>query len=71
MADYGSNTPLRIPRELTQRIHTAAKRLKISKQETMRLALAIGLEDLESIDYKVARIIMEAAKTEKAERAGS
>lgn len=63
--DYGTSTPIRISRELDSQASEASKRLKMSKQDVMRLAMAIGFEDLKSIDYKVAQAILAAANLAK------
>jgi len=54
--------PIRLPESLHERAKTAAARLHISNQDALRLALAIGLEDLERIDYQLARVVVDATK---------
>jgi predicted DNA-binding protein len=54
--------PIRLPESLHERAKIAATRLHMSDQDALRLALAIGLEDLECIDYQLARVVVDAAK---------
>ena len=56
--------PLVLPPELDEQIAIAAERLCMPKSEVMRMALAIGLEDLRRIDYKLAAAIVSAARQE-------
>lgn len=59
-----ASVPLRLPAQLQDKIATASGRLNMSKQEVMRLALEIGLEDLKRIDYDLAAAIADAARAE-------
>jgi predicted DNA-binding protein len=54
--------PIRLPESLHERAKMAAARLSMSDQDALRLALAIGLEDLERIDYQLARVVVDAVK---------
>lgn len=62
MKDYGPPTPLRLPRKLDDQIAHAAEMLGMSKQDTMRLAMSIGLEDLKRLDYNLAKALVSAAR---------
>jgi hypothetical protein len=54
--------PLAIDPELDATITEAAQKLGLPKSEVMRLALAIGLEDLRKIDFNLARLVSDAAR---------
>jgi predicted DNA-binding protein len=51
--------PIRIPPALLTKIEFVAKQMDRSKQEIMRLAMEIGLEDLKRCNYDLAGAIVE------------
>lgn len=59
----GKPVPIWMAPELEAQIVYAAKRLKMSKQDVMRLSMSIGLEHLRTIDYNVAAAVVAAAKS--------
>lgn len=52
--------PLRIPPELKAKVDEAARLMHAKPADVMRLALAIGLEDLARINHDVAGVISRA-----------
>ena len=53
--------PISIPNELLDKINHVAALMNRSKQEIMRLAMEIGLEDLKRCNYDLAGAIVEKA----------
>ena len=50
--------PLAIPNALDEQITEVAKKMDMSKQDLMRLAMRVGLDDLKAINYNVAGAIV-------------
>lgn len=55
------NVPIRIPERLMAKVVRAAELLDMKQQEVIRLAMEIGLEDLERIRHDPASAIVDAA----------
>lgn len=55
--------PLRMDPELAEKLDYASDKLHMKKAEVMRLALEVGLEDLASLNYQLARTLATAAIT--------
>lgn len=51
--------PIRMNESLLAQIDAAAEKLDISKQDTIRFLIRIGLEHLEAIKYKVPQAVLE------------
>jgi hypothetical protein len=54
--------PLSIDPALDALIREAMDRLRLPKAEVMRLAIAVGIESLRSVDFKLAKTIALAAR---------
>lgn len=68
--DNSVSWPIRMTSKLADKIESAARELKISKQDTARLALAIGLEDLKRCNYEVDSTVLDAIERAKLIDAG-
>jgi hypothetical protein len=55
-------TPIRLDSELLEKIEIASSELKMSKQETIRLSIKVGLEKLRRIKYDLAGAVIDAAE---------
>jgi predicted DNA-binding protein len=55
------SAPIRMSPELLEKVTEASKRTGLAQADILRLALAIGLEDLKKIDYNIAGSISDAA----------
>lgn len=62
MSASSKPTPIAIPNELHEMIEKASKLAGLSKQDTMRLAMRIGLADLERCNYDLAGAILDRAR---------
>lgn len=59
----GSAYPVRFTEETEIQIDMAARALGLAKQDIIRMACAIGLRQLASINYDIEGAVMERAKT--------
>lgn len=57
--------PLRLPPTLIQKIEHAAGQMKKSNQEVMRIAMTLGLLDLEQMDYDMEGVAWHALQGAK------
>lgn len=55
------SAPIRMSPELLEKVAEASRRTGLAQADILRLALAIGLEDLKKIDYKIEGAISDAA----------
>jgi hypothetical protein len=56
--NYSGGVPVRLPKELMDDAEEGSKKLDLSKQDTLKLACAIGLAHLKAIDYQVAEVVL-------------
>ena len=54
--------PIRIPKDLLDKIELAAKLTGLPKQDVMRLGMRIGVERLRRIDYNIESAILDASE---------
>lgn len=55
-------TTVKFPPETVAKINQASKLTGLPKQEIIRLATAIGLEDLRKVGFNLARVVSDAAE---------
>ena len=60
------SAPIRMSEELAEKVQEAARRTGLAQADILRMALAIGLEDLKRVDYDIPRLVSEAARPEAA-----
>lgn len=53
--------PIRLPADLLAEIERVSAITDISKQDIMRLAMRIGLSDMDAIEHDAAKLIQQAA----------
>jgi hypothetical protein len=70
MSASSKPTPIAIPNELHEMIEKASQLAGLSKQDTMRLAMRIGLADLKRCNYDIAGAIVDRAQASKEEDIG-
>ncbi|XHR29197.1 MAG: hypothetical protein ACFUZC_01250 [Chthoniobacteraceae bacterium] len=58
----GTPIPIRFSPEMEKKIEYASVRLGLAKQDIIRMACAIGLDHLKSIDYNLAEAVVEKAR---------
>lgn len=56
---YGTPTTIRFKDEIEKQIEVASKKLGLAKVDVIRLACAVGLEDLRRVNYDVAGAIVD------------
>lgn len=61
MSASSKPVPLALPHDLIAQIAFVAEQLGMSRQDTMRLSMRIGLEDLKRIDYRVDKSVVDSA----------
>jgi hypothetical protein len=59
---FHSPEPPRLEPELVENIAIASQKLNMSRQETLRLSIRVGLEKLRRINYDVAGSILSSAR---------
>lgn len=65
MSASSKPVPLAIPNELLARVEDVAHRMHRSKQDIMRMAMEVGLEDLKRINYDITAAIVDAVERTK------
>jgi hypothetical protein len=72
MSASSKPTPIAIPNDLAEKIEKVAGLVHLSKQDVMKLAMRIGLEDLKRCKYDIAAAIVDRAhKSEAPEKTAS
>ncbi len=61
MSASSKPTPIAIPNDLAEKIEKVAALVHLSKQDVMKLAMRIGLEDLKRCNYDIAAAIVDRA----------
>ena len=62
MSDPKTRTiPLRLSPETVDRIAEAARLTGLAQSDLMRLAMAIGIEDLKKVNFDLAKLVSDAA----------
>ena len=64
-------TPIRIPVKLLREIDAASSEIEMSKQETIRIAIRVGLERLRRVNYDLAGSVNDAAEKKEEKPAKS
>jgi DNA-binding MurR/RpiR family transcriptional regulator len=59
------SAPIRMETELMEQVKHAAQQTLLSQADIMRLCLAMGLDDLKRLDYKIASTLSKQARTKK------
>ena len=56
------NQTVRLTEDLSKKLDFASESLKMAKQDSIRLALEIGLKYLDSINYDLPKVIFDAVE---------
>jgi predicted DNA-binding protein len=62
----GTAYPVRFTEEIEAQIDQASRALGLAKQDIIRMACAIGLEQLKAINYDLAGAVLEKSRAESA-----
>jgi hypothetical protein len=67
MSASSKPTPIAIPNDLAEKVQIAAELTHLSKQDIMKLAMRIGLEDLRRCNYDIAGAVVDRSDAAKDE----
>jgi SOS-response transcriptional repressor LexA len=64
------SAPIRMSPELAEKVAEAKRETGLAQADILRLALAVGLEDLRKVGFDLAKLVSDAARPEISQHAG-